>query len=336
MGLRQQVKAALWVLRAPLAALRYRGTPLWQAAGAFHGTTRIAGSGSFEIETGVVVGRRTVLRSEAGARLMLGGGARIGDDCELGSNGLLQIGASASLQNRSTVLGDVVIGAGCVCAANLFISSGWHHFADSPELPIRWQDAQAAGNAASPDSRSRPVQIGEDCWLGINVVVLPGVTIGRGCVVGANAVVSRDLPPYSVAVGAPARVVRQRLAFAPPAALRADLPAHLPYFYRGFDLWHCAPAGHAAALRDGALCAQGEFALALQAAPGRAVQLRLQTASGGTLRHGEQQQTIAPGVSVVRLLAQPQLDGLLQFSWSTGQGHAQATLGVLAAEQEQE
>ena len=74
----------------------------------------------------------------------------------------------------------------------------------------------------------------------------------------------------------------------------------------------------------------------VMAAPGRAVQLRLQTASGGTLRHGEQQQTIAPGVSVVRLLAQPQPDGLLQFSWSTGQGHAQATLGVLAAEQEQE
>ena len=54
------------------------------------------------------------------------------------------------------------------------------------------------------------VKIGKDVWLGSHVVVLPGVTIGDGCVVGAGAVVTKDLPDYSVAVGVPARVINKR------------------------------------------------------------------------------------------------------------------------------
>jgi acetyltransferase-like isoleucine patch superfamily enzyme len=65
-----------------------------------------------------------------------------------------------------------------------------------------------------------PVRIGPDVWLGTKVSVLRGVTIGHGCVVAANAVVNQDLPPYSVAVGVPARVVRDRLAGHEAAAVR--------------------------------------------------------------------------------------------------------------------
>jgi acetyltransferase-like isoleucine patch superfamily enzyme len=57
-------------------------------------------------------------------------------------------------------------------------------------------------------TEARPVVVGEGTWLGINVVVLPGVTIGKGCIVGANSVVTKDLPDYSVAAGAPARILR--------------------------------------------------------------------------------------------------------------------------------
>lgn len=53
-----------------------------------------------------------------------------------------------------------------------------------------------------------PVTIGEDCWLGTGAIVLPGVTIGRGSIIGAGAVVSRDIPPMSIAVGIPAKVVQ--------------------------------------------------------------------------------------------------------------------------------
>lgn len=55
-----------------------------------------------------------------------------------------------------------------------------------------------------------PTTIGEDVWLGAGATVLGGVTIGNGCVVGAGAVVTKDLPPYSISMGVPAKVVRMR------------------------------------------------------------------------------------------------------------------------------
>jgi acetyltransferase-like isoleucine patch superfamily enzyme len=51
-----------------------------------------------------------------------------------------------------------------------------------------------------------PVKIGDDCWIGGNVVILPGVTIGEGCTIGAGSVVTKDIPPFSVAVGSPCKV----------------------------------------------------------------------------------------------------------------------------------
>ncbi len=59
---------------------------------------------------------------------------------------------------------------------------------------------------------SSPVIIGDDVWIGRGVFVGAGVTIGDGAVIGANSVVTRDIPPYTVAVGAPARVIRSRRA----------------------------------------------------------------------------------------------------------------------------
>ena len=53
-------------------------------------------------------------------------------------------------------------------------------------------------------------EIGNDVWLGANVVVMQGVKIGNGAVVGANAVVTKDIPPYAVAVGIPAKIIKYR------------------------------------------------------------------------------------------------------------------------------
>ncbi|MGZ5369955.1 MAG: DapH/DapD/GlmU-related protein, partial [Aeromicrobium sp.] len=64
--------------------------------------------------------------------------------------------------------------------------------------PLTWQGFESKG----------PTIIGDNCWLGANVVVTSGVTIGERCVIGANAVVKRDIPPHSVAAGNPARVIR--------------------------------------------------------------------------------------------------------------------------------
>lgn len=56
---------------------------------------------------------------------------------------------------------------------------------------------------------ARPVVIGDDCWIGGHVVILPGVSIGKGCTVAAGSVVSRDVEDWSVVMGSPARVVRK-------------------------------------------------------------------------------------------------------------------------------
>ena len=56
---------------------------------------------------------------------------------------------------------------------------------------------------------ARPIIIGNGCWLGGGVIVLPGVTIGDGCVIGGGSVVTKDIPPNSLAVGNPCRVIRK-------------------------------------------------------------------------------------------------------------------------------
>ena len=72
----------------------------------------------------------------------------------------------------------------------------------------------AVGHPLSPKGRreyeafAKPVTIESDVWIGGNVVILPGITIGRGSVIGAGSVVTKDIPPFSVAVGSPARVIK--------------------------------------------------------------------------------------------------------------------------------
>ncbi|MBD2491113.1 DapH/DapD/GlmU-related protein [Aulosira sp. FACHB-615] len=95
--------------------------------------------------------------------------------------------------------GDVTVGKDTLIAMHCRILSSNHTIPDKNK-PIR----------CNPDILL-PVNIGEDVWLGAGVTILGGVTIGNGCVVGAGAVVTKDLPPYSVAVGVPAKVVRNRL-----------------------------------------------------------------------------------------------------------------------------
>lgn len=56
---------------------------------------------------------------------------------------------------------------------------------------------------------AKPVTIGDDCWIGGNVSIMPGVNIGKGCTIGAGSVVTKDIPSFSVAMGSPARVVKQ-------------------------------------------------------------------------------------------------------------------------------
>ena len=91
----------------------------------------------------------------------------------------------------------VEIGAHCMFANGCFVTDGNHRF-DDPEKPVTWQGFSTKG----------PTRIGDNVWCGAHVVVTSGVTIGERCVIGANSVVTTDLPPYSIAAGAPATVLR--------------------------------------------------------------------------------------------------------------------------------
>lgn len=92
----------------------------------------------------------------------------------------------------------VEIGEHCMLANGCFVSDSSHRY-DDPDKPITWQGFTSKG----------PTRIGDNCWLGANVVVTSGVTIGERCVVGANSVVTHDIEPFSVAAGSPARVLRK-------------------------------------------------------------------------------------------------------------------------------
>lgn len=82
----------------------------------------------------------------------------------------------------------------------------------TPMHPFRWQERNMKlkeDGTPYDDEYGRPVVIGSNCWIASNVVVAGGVTIGEGCVIGAGSVVTRDIPPNSLAAGNPCRVLRE-------------------------------------------------------------------------------------------------------------------------------
>ncbi len=111
----------------------------------------------------------------------------------------LSIGSDTGIGMGTTISAarQVVIGEYVVMARNVYISDHAHAFKDI-NAPISRQGID----------HINPVSIGRHTWLGQNAVVLPGASIGQHCVIGANSVVNRPIPDFSVAVGAPARVVK--------------------------------------------------------------------------------------------------------------------------------
>jgi acetyltransferase-like isoleucine patch superfamily enzyme len=91
----------------------------------------------------------------------------------------------------------VEIGDHCMFANGCFVSDANHRFSD-PHLPVPWQGFTTKG----------PTRVGDNVWCGVNVVIGSGISVGERCVIGANSVVTTDIPPFSIAAGAPARVLR--------------------------------------------------------------------------------------------------------------------------------
>jgi acetyltransferase-like isoleucine patch superfamily enzyme len=155
-------------------------------------------------------GKRTSLmvpvRLVGERRIALGSGVFIGADSWLQTlpDGDSQ-SVAISIGDGTSIVGACVISAvrsvqleeNVLLARNVYISDHMHRY-DQTNQPVLAQGLE----------KIKPVLIRRGAWLGQNVVVCPGVTIGRGAVVGANSVVTQDVPDFAVAAGAPARIVK--------------------------------------------------------------------------------------------------------------------------------
>ena len=117
--------------------------------------------------------------------------ARFGRGVTLGDRS--GIGINASIGEQTHIGSDVMMGPDCV------IYTRNHRF-DRLDIPMREQGYGPV----------EPVEIGDDCWIGGRVTILPGVQVGNGAVIAAGAVVTKDVPPYAVVGGVPAKIIYNR------------------------------------------------------------------------------------------------------------------------------
>ena len=107
------------------------------------------------------------------------------------------VGQRSLIGFGSVIIGPVVVDDDVLLAQNVVLSALNHNYEDT-RRPIREQGVN-----------TRPIHVGKGAWLGAHAVVLPGVRIGTNAVVAAGAIVTKDVPDYSIVVGSPARVVRK-------------------------------------------------------------------------------------------------------------------------------
>jgi acetyltransferase-like isoleucine patch superfamily enzyme len=140
-------------------------------------------------------------------KMRFGNGVVVQNDCWLNiaynnpdSPITIDIGEGTNIGRRCTIsaANRIVIGKNVLLAPNVFIADTNHEY-KHVGIPIMHQGITTHNNQ---------VYIGDDTWIGINSVVVGNIRIGRHCVIGANAVVTKDLPDYCVAVGNPCRIVK--------------------------------------------------------------------------------------------------------------------------------
>lgn len=143
-----------------------------------------------------------ILEALDSGRLRIGEGTLLEPGCwiTMAPEAEIEIGAGCFL-NRNTMVaaqGRVTIGDHVMFANGCFVGDAEHRY-DDPELPVTWQGFTSKG----------PVAIGDNVWFGVNCVVTSGVSVGERCVVGANSVVTADLPARHICAGAPAKPLRE-------------------------------------------------------------------------------------------------------------------------------
>ena len=116
---------------------------------------------------------------------------KIGNNCHFGA------------YNHITSINKIEIGDGCLTGKWVTITDNSHGTTSVEDLTIAPIERELYSKG--------PVVVGKNVWIGDKATILPGITIGEGSVIGANAVVTKDVPPYSVVAGNPARIIKCQL-----------------------------------------------------------------------------------------------------------------------------
>jgi acetyltransferase-like isoleucine patch superfamily enzyme len=131
-------------------------------------------------------------------RFEMGDYSTIEDFCTINNGvGDVFIGSETRVGMGNVIIGPVTIGNNVIFAQNI-VMSGLNHSYEDLNLPISKQKEITS-----------LITVEDDCWIGANAVITAGVTIGKHSVVAAGAVVTKSVPPFSVAVGNPARIIKQ-------------------------------------------------------------------------------------------------------------------------------
>lgn len=147
---------------------------------------------------GATIRRRTRVDVLPFNRFLIGTGSTIEDFCTINNGvGDVIIGSHSLIGMGNTIIGPITIGNNVIFAQNIVASALNHEYRDVTK-PIHAQPILTA-----------PIVIEDECWIAANAVITSGVTIGKHSVVAAGAVVTKNIPPYSVAVGNPAKVIKR-------------------------------------------------------------------------------------------------------------------------------
>lgn len=173
---------------------RVFGTKKWKKRFAYYGEGAvIAWPSDISLDRGLIsIGDYTNIR----------GYNRISNYLNSGYNGDIEIriGKNCSIMSNFSILNasKVTIGDNVLIASHVLISSENH--TTDPESELEYKDQPL---------HTSPISIGDGCWIGEKVCILPGVTIGKKCIIGAGSIVTKDIPDYCMAIGNPAKIIKR-------------------------------------------------------------------------------------------------------------------------------